>query len=177
MVRKNIKENILDFKAINERVCLLRIKTKFFNLTIINAHAETEDKENPIKDSFYLKLEQIYNTAPSNDIKIVIDDLNAKIGKEPAYREITGIHSLHTNSNDNGARVIDFAGTRNMVVASTRFPRKDIHKWTWTSPNSEHHNTNRSYTSGQKGSLKHHERQKLQRGKLRVRSLPDMHLI
>lgn len=129
-MEENARENFLDFKAISERICLLRLKTKFFNLFMINAHAETEDKDDLTKENFYLKLEQAYNATPSNDIKIVIGDLNAKIGKELTHREIIGKHSLHTESNDNGYRVIDFAGARNMIVASTRFPRKDIHKWT-----------------------------------------------
>lgn len=48
----------------------------------------------------------------------------------------TYIHteSLHAVTNDNGQRCIDFAASRGMVVRSTYFPRKDIHKATWTSP-------------------------------------------
>ncbi|CAL1685092.1 unnamed protein product [Lasius platythorax] len=140
IVEKCTKENVLDFKAISKRICLLRLRTKFFNLSIINVHAETEDKDDLTKEDFYLKLEQVYDTAPSNDIKILIGDLNAKIGKELTHREIIGKHSLHNESNDNGYRVINFAASRNMIVASTRFPRRDIHKWTWRTPDGKHHN-------------------------------------
>ncbi|EFN88675.1 Craniofacial development protein 2, partial [Harpegnathos saltator] len=44
IVNNKMKEYILDFKPINERLCMLRIWTQFFNLTLINAHAETEEK-------------------------------------------------------------------------------------------------------------------------------------
>jgi hypothetical protein len=35
-VKKEERNKVLDFKAINERICLLRIKTKFGNLSIMN---------------------------------------------------------------------------------------------------------------------------------------------
>ncbi|XP_024886469.1 craniofacial development protein 2-like [Temnothorax curvispinosus] len=82
LVDRRFKDRILNFTAINERVCVIRLKTKFFNLSIINAHAETEEKDEVTKDNFYSGLEQAFDTIPSNDIKMVIGDLNAKIGKE-----------------------------------------------------------------------------------------------
>ncbi|XP_071653719.1 uncharacterized protein [Temnothorax longispinosus] len=140
LVDRRFKDRILNFTAINERVCVIRLKTKFFNLSIINAHAETEEKDEVTKDNFYSGLEQAFDTIPSNGIKMVIGDLNAKIGKELTYRDIVGLHSLHEESNDNGLRVIDLATAKNMVVKSTQLPRKNIHKWTWESPDGDHHN-------------------------------------
>ncbi|XP_039297365.1 uncharacterized protein LOC120354375 [Nilaparvata lugens] len=140
VVENSMKENIIDFKPVNERICVLRVKTKFFNLSLINVHAESEDKDEAVKDEFYCKLEQTYNSMPSNDIKMILGDMNAKIGKEMVFQRVAGLHSLHEESNDNGMRVLDFAMSRNMIVASTQFPRKEIHKWTWTSPDGQHHN-------------------------------------
>jgi exonuclease III len=44
VVERNMKRNVLDFKAVDERMCVLRIKTKFQNLSLINVHATTEEK-------------------------------------------------------------------------------------------------------------------------------------
>jgi hypothetical protein len=38
-IKKEERNKVLDFKAINERICLLRIKTKFGNLTTMIVYA------------------------------------------------------------------------------------------------------------------------------------------
>jgi len=35
---------------------------------------------------------------------------------------------------DNGERFIGFCPAKNMAIATTMFPDKDIHRYTWTSP-------------------------------------------
>jgi hypothetical protein len=47
--------------------------------------------------------------------------------------------SLHEISNDNAVRVVNFATSKNLIVKSTMFPHRNIHKFTWTSPNGQTH--------------------------------------
>ena len=51
-----------------------------------------------------------------------------------------GQESLHQDSNDNGIRLVNFAISKNLVVKSTMFPHRNIHKYTWTSPDGKTHN-------------------------------------
>ena len=44
MIRNEIKKTIPSFEPHNERICKLRIKGKFNNLSIISVHAPTEEK-------------------------------------------------------------------------------------------------------------------------------------
>jgi hypothetical protein len=85
-------------------------------------------------------VEEVYDSCPSNDIKIVLGDLNAKVGNEEIYQGLTGRHSMHLNTNNNGQRLVDFAAAKNMVVTSTCFPHKEIHKQTWRSPDGKTNN-------------------------------------
>ena len=48
--------------------------------------------------------------------------------------------SLHQDSNDNGVRLVNFAKSKNLVVKSTMFPHRNIHKYTRTSPDGKTHN-------------------------------------
>jgi hypothetical protein len=37
-------------------------------------------------------------------------------------------------------RVVNFATSKDLVVKSTMFPHRNIHKYTWTSPDGKTHN-------------------------------------
>ncbi|EFN60695.1 hypothetical protein EAG_10551, partial [Camponotus floridanus] len=62
-----------------EKLYVLRITIWPFNISLINAHAETEEKDEVTKESCYQRLKQAYDETPSNDIKIIIGDFNTKI--------------------------------------------------------------------------------------------------
>jgi len=47
-----IIDNIIGFEAINERLCKIRIKSKYNNLTLINMYAPTEDTADTEKEKF-----------------------------------------------------------------------------------------------------------------------------
>jgi len=97
-------------------------------------HVPTEDKDDEIKDGFYEELEHLVDQLPADYMKIVLGDFNAKIGKEVIFRPTIRSESLHGESNDNGVRVINFATGKNLIIKSTYFKHKSIHKQTWISP-------------------------------------------
>ncbi|XP_055856006.1 uncharacterized protein LOC129919181 [Episyrphus balteatus] len=129
-----LRQNVLSFNCVNERLTTIRIKAKFTNISLICAHAPTEEKDDTTKANFYELLEKTYEQIPSYDIKIVLGDFNAKLGREDIFGSTVGKHSLHDNTSDNGFRLVDFAAGQNVVIASTRFPHLKIHKGTWKSP-------------------------------------------
>jgi hypothetical protein len=51
-------------------------------------HASTEDKVDDIKDSFYEELEQVFDQFPRYHMKILLGDLNAKVGREGALKQV-----------------------------------------------------------------------------------------
>jgi hypothetical protein len=107
---------------------------------VLNVHAPTEDKDDVIKDSFYEELEQVFDQFLRYHMKILLADFNAKVGREDIFKPIIGNESLHEASNDNGVRVVNFATSKNLIVKSTTFPHRDIHKHTWTSADGVTHN-------------------------------------
>jgi len=140
VVERHMKQNVIDFTAVNERMCVLGIKTKFQNLNLINVHAPTEEKEELAEEDFYQKIQEVYDSCPSNDIKIVLGDWNAKLGREEIYQGPIGKHSMHLHTNNNGQRLVDFAAAKNMVMSSTCSPQKEMHKQTWISPDGKTNN-------------------------------------
>ena len=55
---------------------------------------------------------------PKHDVKIIIGDMNAKVGKDLMIPNV-GKFGLHDVSNDNGTRLADISVTRNLVISST----------------------------------------------------------
>jgi endonuclease/exonuclease/phosphatase family metal-dependent hydrolase len=100
---------------------------------VLNVHAPTEDKDDDVKDSFYEELEQVFDQFPRYHMKILVGDFNAKVGRKDIFKPVIGNESLHEASNDNRVRVVNFATSKNLIVKSTTFPHRDIHKHIWTS--------------------------------------------
>lgn len=134
IVSKDVSQMIVDFEAVSDRLCRLRLQGEYRKLSIINVHAPTEDKDLAVKSEFYDEVTAQLERIPKFDVKMVIGDMNSKIGREERFKHITGGKSLHPETNENGKMVIDFAEQNNMVIRSTGFDHKDIHKVTWTSP-------------------------------------------
>jgi hypothetical protein len=67
MIRNDIKKNILSFRPYNKRLCKLRIKGRFNNLSITSAHAPTEEKTDEEKEKFYEDLQIVHNKIPEHD--------------------------------------------------------------------------------------------------------------
>jgi len=103
-------------------------------------HAPCKEKNDEAKDSFYEELEQVFDHFPKYQMKILLGDFNAKVGRENVFKPIIGNESLHQHSNDNGVRIVILATRKNLVVKSTMFPHRNSHKYTRTSPNGKTHN-------------------------------------
>jgi hypothetical protein len=56
----------------------------------------------------------------------LLEDLNAKVGREDIFKPTIGNESLHEISNDNGVRVVNFATSKNLIIKSTMFPHRNM---------------------------------------------------
>jgi endonuclease/exonuclease/phosphatase family metal-dependent hydrolase len=101
IVQKRIRKSILEFEAVSERICKLRIRGKFRNISIISAHAPTEDKAEDEKEEFYELLQQTCWKIQKYDMLILMGNFNAKMGKENSLRLAVGNYSLHKTSSEN----------------------------------------------------------------------------
>jgi hypothetical protein len=93
-------------------------------------HAPCEDTSDDVKDSFYEELGRVFDQFPRHDMKILLGDFSAKVGREDIFKRTVRNESSLEISNDNGIRVVNFATSKNLVVKSTMFPHRGIHKYT-----------------------------------------------
>jgi hypothetical protein len=71
-------------------------------------------------------------------MKILLGNNNEKLGGENIFKPTIGNESLHQDSNDNGNRIVNFVTSKNLVVKSTMFLHRTIHKRTLTSPDGKY---------------------------------------
>jgi endonuclease/exonuclease/phosphatase family metal-dependent hydrolase len=110
------------------------------SIIVLNVHAPTEDKIDDVKDGFFEELERVFEKFPKYHMKILLGNSNAKVGREDVFKSTIGNESLHKISNDNGVRLVNFATFKNLRIKSMMCPHRNIHKYTWTSPDGKTHN-------------------------------------
>jgi hypothetical protein len=76
-----IMDNLSDSEPVNEIICKIKVKLKYYNLTLISTHAPSEEKEDIVREEFYSSLEKVCEEVPNYDMKIELGDFNTKVGK------------------------------------------------------------------------------------------------
>jgi hypothetical protein len=72
---------------------------------VLNTHALTEDKSD---DSFYEELECVFVQFPKYYMKILLGDINAKVGRDKIFKLTARNKSLDIISNNNGIRLVNY---------------------------------------------------------------------
>jgi len=55
------------------------------NSIVLNVHAPSEEKSDDSKDFFYEELEQVFHNFRKYYMNILLEDFNAKVGKENIF--------------------------------------------------------------------------------------------
>ena len=136
ILRKGLaSKSLLEWKPINNRLIKIRLQGKQINTTIIQCYSPTNESDEETKDECYEQLKAEIERAPKHDMKIIMGDLNAKVGKDNSTYERTMGCEGSGEMNENGEKLLDFCEENAFVVGGTLFKHKEIHKLTWYSPN------------------------------------------
>jgi hypothetical protein len=77
---------------------------------------------------------------PRRDILIILGDFNARLGVEnKGVEQVMGNCAMNEKQNTNGEKLLEFCLINNLIIQSTRFPHRDIHKGTWRHPGTGAH--------------------------------------
>ena len=74
IVGKKMKHLGIGFTPVNDIICCLIIKGKFFKYTILNIHIPMEESYDT-EETFFILLKKTYYTCLRNDVKIVTGDM------------------------------------------------------------------------------------------------------
>lgn len=134
LLSQKARRALLMVEFVNERLMRARFRAKHTNLTVVVAYGPTEDKNDADKDMFMAQLDEVIGRIPKHDLIVLAGDLNAKVGGDhmtwPAVIGKFGIGEM----NNNGQRVLELCAQNGLLLGATHFQHKDIHKYTWKSP-------------------------------------------
>ena len=140
LLSKGAVKSLIEWEPISERIITARFTSKGRNITIIQCYAPTNTTVYEEKETFYEQLQAVFQKTPKRDIRIVMGDLNAKIGKDNNdWRGTMGTEGLG-QMNENGLLFASFCALNELVIGGSLFPHKQTHKATWISP--DHHTEN-----------------------------------
>lgn len=134
VLMRGVRDKVLEYKPINERLAYIRLQAKPVNVSILNVYAPTEIADKEDKDEVYEKIEEEVDKMPKEDAILLLGDFNAQIGKEDYIEQVAGKYTIHDKTNDNGKRLCNMATATNMIISSTKFQHPRHHKITWTTP-------------------------------------------
>ncbi|XP_055685638.1 uncharacterized protein LOC129791467 [Lutzomyia longipalpis] len=124
-------DKVTDFIPLTERICYIRLDREEYSMSMISVIAPTEDATEGDKKKFYEHLSRFFDILPKEDFKLILGDFDAKVGKEDGeHQSVVGKHSLHDECNENGQLLVNFAKSHNLIISSTFFPHKNVHKIT-----------------------------------------------
>jgi Reverse transcriptase (RNA-dependent DNA polymerase)/Domain of unknown function (DUF6451) len=133
LLSRKMKANLISWMPISERLMTVRIKGKQRNISIVQGYAPTEDATIETKEEFYSQLDAILSELPKRDVKLLMGDLNARVGDTNENLEhVLGPHGIGRR-NENGGLLIELCGNHELKVGGTMFIHRDCHKNTWFS--------------------------------------------
>jgi endonuclease/exonuclease/phosphatase family metal-dependent hydrolase len=134
LVHKDIAKNIMEFKGISERTAMLVVKINSkCSIKIIQAYAPTSAHSDEVVEDMYEEINELMD-AVATQYTLVIGDFNAKIGKrKKGENNVMGPYGIGER-NERGDRLIEFATSRKLYIANSKFQKKGNRKWTWKSP-------------------------------------------
>ena len=140
LVHKDIVKSVIGCRPISSRLMTVRLRASPFNITIIKVYAPTSSYDDSDVDEFYRELPSLVDQTPKQDILVVQDDWNVKVG-EDAQEDWGGVcgPSCNPETNDTRLKLLYFANYNYLVLANTLGNHKPSRRWTWHSLDGTHH--------------------------------------
>lgn len=140
LLSKRAREALMGYNPVCSRIITARFRGSPMNVSIIQVYAPTADSLDEEIETFYNKLEETWEDLPRKDVKVVMGDWNAKVGQDNAGWEHAMGRYGYGERNERGERLLEFASAHDLFICNTRFEQKASRKWTWRSPDGQHHN-------------------------------------
>eukprot|EP00794_Sanderia_malayensis_P005102 gene5102-5748_t len=133
ILNKLVSKTVLGYNPVNDGIITVRSKAHPYNVTVIQFYSPTSDATEVEVEAFYDILQETLDSIPNRDIKILMGDANAKIGRTVCASATHGKYGLG-EKNEQGQRLLEFCAINNLIVTNTLFQHHPRRLVIWISP-------------------------------------------
>ena len=108
-------------------------------LSIIQCYAPKSAASDEGMEQFDNSLQDTLDSVPNRDVKIIMGDFNAKVGKLNNSKP-NCVKFVLGDQNERGADLLEFWQSNNLIIANTLFDHHPRHLYTWISLDSKTRN-------------------------------------
>ena len=80
IMKKSIANCMLGYWPVSERIIMLKLQAKPFNINIVQVYAPTQDHPDDTVEISYDEIRSVLKYAKSGEVTIIMGDMNAKVG-------------------------------------------------------------------------------------------------
>ena len=133
------KDSGSEWEAVSEWIVKIRLKCSQINMTVVAVYSPVNPSNKQaadISDKFYNDLQDALNKVSTDDMIIIMWDLNARVGNmQPQETASNSIGPFTVDStNENVFKLIDFCTINNLIISNTFFEHKTVHQMSWMHP-------------------------------------------
>ena len=85
ILRNAVAKSLIGYRPISDRVIVVKLQAKPFNIYMIQVYAPTHDYNDENIEEFYEQIKSAVSYTKSSDIICIMGDLNAKVGNVPDF--------------------------------------------------------------------------------------------
>ncbi|XP_072043124.1 craniofacial development protein 2-like [Amphiura filiformis] len=117
MLDADMAKCVLGYWIVSERVLLVKLQGQPFNISVIVVYAPTAESTEEEIDAFYDKLGEAKSQCKSDEIQLIIGDLNAKVGQGQDVKTVSEFGLGERN--ERGDRWVQWCKANNMTPGFT----------------------------------------------------------
>ena len=131
LISPRVRKSLLSVEKVSSRISVIHINGNP-RLSVVSCYSPTNCSLDAEKDDFYNTLSRAIDKVPPHNMLAVCGDFNAKLSNNSRFTH-------HTETNDNGERLLDLCDEHQLIVTNTRFQKNLNRLWTYEDPKKQRH--------------------------------------
>ncbi|XP_070015228.1 uncharacterized protein [Nicotiana sylvestris] len=122
-----LRESVVEDRRVNDRLIVIKLVVGEYTLNVISAYAPHVGLDEEVKRRFWEGIDEIVRQVPPAEILFIGGDFNGHIGATAGgYGEVHEGFGFGER-NGEGTMLLDFAKAFGLVIANSRFPKRNEH--------------------------------------------------